>query len=264
MIKPNILMFHRVKISETQKINKFYFERKIVCKINTVYTIIEKYLKQGYKFGSIEQCFYSQKYFHLSFDDGFKEHLQLAYLLKDKYNLQNNFMSFSINVGNSFFQKYSGMDIIYEIIEKKRVENLLIFLDLTINTKIDEIKQAIAKLKPNKLFELNKEFKTETKNLIDTFLSEKEIVELSKHFEILSHGITHRFLTYNQENSKEEILQSKKYLEQKIGKPIEIFCYPEGKNNKEVQDYCKNAGYKFALSIRHEENNKFCIGRKII
>ena len=82
--------------------------------------------------------------------------------------------------------------------------------------------------------------------------------------QISSHGITHRFLIDHKIESKKEILQSKLILEKLINQNIDTFCYPEGKNDIELQNYCKNAGYKYALSIRHEASNKFCIGRKIM
>ena len=98
----------------------------------------------------------------------------------------------------------------------------------------------------------------------NTFLDKSEIIELSKIFKITSHGITHRFLNSHKKESEKEILQSKIILENITNQNIDTFCYPEGKNDNDLQNYCKKAGYKYALSIKHEENNKFCVGRKIM
>ena len=94
-------------------------------------------------------------------------------------------------------------------------------------------------------------------------MNSKEVEELSEMFQISSHGKSHRFLTRYQNISRLEIRQSKEILEQKLNKTINIFCYPEGKNDKTIQHYVKVAGFKYALSIRHEPDNNFCIGRII-
>lgn len=265
MKKPNILMFHRVELTKSQIINELYYKRSMVYKLSDLFQVIEKYINDGYIFGSIEQCFYLQKYFHLSFDDGFKEHLQLAKLLKKKYDLNYNDISFSINVNNSLKNKYTGMDIVYEIIEQGELDKLCELLKIkTTDFSINKVKQIIAKLKPEKLEKISNEFKTVTNALNDTFLNKNEVIKLSKLFKITSHGIAHRFLTYNKKDSEYEILQSKIILEKLTGKQINTFCYPEGKNDNSIQKYCKEAGYKYALSIRHEKNNLFCIGREIM
>ncbi len=265
MRKPNILMFHRVELNDKHKINSLYYKCKMVCKIDELFHTIKEYYSKGCKPGSIEQCFNSQKNFHLSFDDGFKEHLQLANLLKNKYKLNYNNVSFSINTNNSFTNKYTGMDIVYEIFAQGEKNELCDFLEIqTRNSGIKKIKEIITKLEPNKLIKINNEFKTITNILNDTFLNEKEVIELSKIFEITSHGITHRYLTYHNKESEKEISQSKISIEKRIGKQVNTFCYPEGKNDNSIQEYCKNAGYKFALSIRHEKDNKYCIGRKVM
>ena len=100
----------------------------MVIESEKVYAIIDQYLNDGYQFGSLKQCFLSNQFFHLSFDDGFKEHLKVAYLLKEKYHPPNNSISFAINVSNSFWGQYTGMDVIYSIIENGKLGELCDFL----------------------------------------------------------------------------------------------------------------------------------------
>ena len=260
----NILMFHRIQITSNQNMNLLYFKRKMVCSIENLFVIIDSYLKKGYQFGSIEQCFLSKKYFHLTFDDGFKEHLSVAYALKEKYQLQKQHASFCINFSNSFSGRYTGMDIIYAILEQGELQKFCDFLKTPKSKDIKKLKLIVARLPPTTLYQLSDAFSNLSIELQNCFLSENQIKKLSEHFQIASHGITHRFLTYHLETSKNEILQSKKMLQEKLNKTIEVFCYPEGKNNLPLQNHCKSAGYQFALSIRHEKNNPFCIGRKNI
>jgi len=269
MTPPNILMFHRVEVERNIQINKLYFKRGMVHHINTVSHIIDRYINDGYQFGSIGECCMDNRFFHLSFDDGFKEHFIVARILKDKYNLLSAHITFSINIGNSFSQDYTGMDVIYEIILNKKVEKLEKFLNQKLRKSnqqadITQIKSIIACLPPDELKRLSDDFRELKERLIHTFLNEREVRELSTLFNIASHGITHRFLTCCQEESRKEIFMSKKLLEEKTEKKIEIFCYPEGKNDAVIQKCCENAGYKLAFSIRHENRNDYCIGRKIV
>ena len=87
---------------------------------------------------------------------------------------------------------------------------------------------------------------------------------MSKLFNIISHGIYHRDLRYHKDISKNEILDSKKHLEKLCNNPIEVFCYPEGKNDEDIWQMCKDSGYKFGLSINHAPNNPYKIGRYCI
>ena len=262
---PNILMFHRVSLHNDQQINKFYFQRKMIIEIEYIYKLIDDYLKKGFKFGSIKQSLENKSYFHLSFDDGFREHLTVANLLKKRYKLDYNSVSFSINIANSMNNYYTGMDLIYSILANKQIVKLNHFFETNFELdNIPKIKKYIAILKPEQLKDFSNYFPELHKQLANIFLNKSEIIELSKIFKITSHGITHRYLTQHKKESKKEILQSKLILEDITNTKIDTFCYPEGRNDIELQEYCKDANYKYALSIRNEKNNNFCIGRKIM
>ena len=265
MKKPNILMFHRVQTDNKQQINNWYFQRKMIIEIEKLYKLIDNYLSKGYKEGSITECIENNNYFHLSFDDGFKEHLKIAYLLKEKYHFDCNSVSFSINITNSINHDFTGMDLVYSILANNQIEKLNHFVETGFDIEnIPEIKKYIANLAPEQLKLLSDYFPELHEQLKGIFLTKTEIIELSKMFKITSHGITHRFLTNHKHESKKEILQSKMILENITNQNIDTFCYPEGKSDNDLQNYCKKVGYKYALSIRHEENNKFCVGRKIM
>lgn len=91
----------------------------------------------------------------------------------------------------------------------------------------------------------NREFKKED------LLTDKEIVELSKDFEIGAHTITHPRLTkISLEEAKKEIVDSKKYLEKLLGKEIKSFCYPGGDYNKEIRALVEEAGFKYARTMK--------------
>ncbi len=263
MKQPNILMYHRIEIDNTNSINNLYYKRNMVVSVQNLFKTIDTYLQNGLKFGKIQSCLKFENCFHLTFDDGFKEHLEIAKILKQKYKIDFDCITFSVNVGNSYFQIYTGMDLIYTIFANNQQSKLFETINIKQTTDLQSIKNHIFTLNNNEILELSNQFSDLYPKLQNTFLTESEILELSKHFSIASHGITHRFLTSDIENSKIEIQQSKEFLERKINRNIDTFCYPEGKNNSEIQNFCKCAGYKFAFSIKHEQENNYCIGRII-
>jgi len=64
-----------------------------------------------------------------------------------------------------------------------------------------------------------------------------------------SHTLTHPFLNSlkSAKDLKKEIYGSKIALEEKLGRPVEIFAYPSGRFNAEVIQEVKEAGYQVAV-----------------
>ncbi len=64
-----------------------------------------------------------------------------------------------------------------------------------------------------------------------------------------SHALSHRVLTQikSEEDLRKEILDSKRILEEKLGRPVNTFCYPKGIFNQRVKELVKEAGYKVAV-----------------
>lgn len=73
----------------------------------------------------------------------------------------------------------------------------------------------------------------------------KEIDEAG--IEILSHTVNHHDLQKDPDQNR-EIINSKKYLENLLQKPILGFVYPSGKYNAETLKLVKASGYKFAMT----------------
>lgn len=82
-------------------------------------------------------------------------------------------------------------------------------------------------------------------------LSKSEIKTLIKAgFEIGSHGLSHKTLLGSEQvNAHNEINNSKKILEKKLGQKIRYFSYPHGKHNTQINNLVKNAGYSFGFSM---------------
>ncbi len=79
---------------------------------------------------------------------------------------------------------------------------------------------------------------------------EDEIIQLSKMHEIGAHTLTHPILTaIDSKNKQAEIAGSKKWLEDVIKKPVEMFCYPRGFFDKEAMDTVRQAGFIGARTV---------------
>ncbi len=70
-----------------------------------------------------------------------------------------------------------------------------------------------------------------------------------------SHSLSHPYLTrLSRRDSREEIVASKKKLEDTFGAPVEDFCYPYGNWNETVRDQVIEAGYRTACAVEFGVN----------
>src|SRR2546423_1439019 len=81
-----------------------------------------------------------------------------------------------------------------------------------------------------------------------------------------SHTLRHPFLTRaSASEAREEIVSSKKKLEDLLGVPVEHFCYPYGDWNRPIRDIVEAAGYKSACTtesgINTAETDRFALKR---
>ena len=64
---------------------------------------------------------------------------------------------------------------------------------------------------------------------------------------------------------KRQIFDSKKILEEKLGRPVTMFSYPEGRFNDKIKQLLKDAGYKLAVATspgkKYSSNDVFLIKR---
>lgn len=83
------------------------------------------------------------------------------------------------------------------------------------------------------------------------FLTLMQIKEMEKeNISFGSHTIDHFYLPaeIEEEELKVEIFDSKKILEQKLGRPVDYFCYPLGGYNEKIKQLVKEAGYRVATT----------------
>jgi peptidoglycan/xylan/chitin deacetylase (PgdA/CDA1 family) len=90
----------------------------------------------------------------------------------------------------------------------------------------------------------------------ESLMDESQVREwISAGHQIGSHSLTHPFLTrISPTHVREEIVGSKKKLEDMFGFPIHDFCYPYGDWNAAVRDAVIEAGYQSACTTEYGVN----------
>lgn len=88
-------------------------------------------------------------------------------------------------------------------------------------------------------------------------------------FEIASHGKTHEYFPFlSPDKIRNELHDSKCFLEDAFQQEIFSFCYPYGRFSKNAVEQVSNIGYKYAAGNlhfnSHNYNNNFCLQRRSI
>lgn len=86
--------------------------------------------------------------------------------------------------------------------------------------------------------------------VVSKMLPEEEIIEMSQYgIEFGAHTCTHpHLIRIPIETARNEILESKRKIEEMLKKPVTSFCYPYGKLNDTVKKIVIEAGYKCACA----------------
>lgn len=112
---------------------------------------------------------------------------------------------------------------------------------------------------------VNHQFATDSRG--ELVLSAEQLRRLAREgADIQSHGLTHRRLTkLPEKDAMREIADSKKILEDILGKTVDLFCYPYGDFNPRIEAMAKFAGYRAAISTvhgkTHRPDERYCLKR---
>ena len=105
---------------------------------------------------------------------------------------------------------------------------------------------------------------------IDAMLTWDQAREMSDAgVEIGAHTVTHPLLSYEDDASVErELKVCKQTLEEKLGREVRAFAYPNGDWNDRVRDQVAALGYRCAFTTRpawhHREENRYTISRVLL
>lgn len=206
----------------------------------------------------------------ITFDDGYANNYSHAFPLLLKYNLPASIYVTTISDANQDIlwpdyldvsvavctQTFSFREMNFAVNEKNvyvdtRTKLTLkeYFKQLDFPSKLDLMKQ----IPGGSQFKNHQELDVYWK-----LLSENQIIEMSKSPLITfgSHGYYHNSLDKIQfEAAKEEILKSKRYLENLISKPVDEMAYPDGTYTPDLIEYAASVGIsKQLLAGRRTEN----------
>jgi peptidoglycan/xylan/chitin deacetylase (PgdA/CDA1 family) len=71
-----------------------------------------------------------------------------------------------------------------------------------------------------------------------------------------AHGVTHKPLTeMNTSDAEQEIVRSRERVEELVGSPVRLFCYPDGKYNAEIRRLLEVRGFLAACATGRRINH---------
>ena len=240
---------------------------------------IKKFSKTGL-INSFEELFFDSDKYLPTFDDGFKDHIYAAEILK-KYNgiglffiptspLKNNIL-LDVHKTHLIMGKVKGLVALNELekyLNKNKIKNYFSQKEkLVYKTAYKQNDEDVYKKEFKKIMNYYGNLKLKTKILEhllqkfeinikpkDYYLNKKEIKYLSSLGMIIgSHSESHTLLSrLSYEKQFKEIKNSKTFLEKIINKNIDTFCYPYGGKisyNNNTLKILKKLKFKLAYSV---------------
>jgi peptidoglycan/xylan/chitin deacetylase (PgdA/CDA1 family) len=223
----------------------------------------------------------SQKMVCITFDDGYQNNLKAIEILRNN-NVSGTFFitSNAINSKTSIWTVNLSLLLlegsINKIIFNNKEYQVLTYEDRlhVFNIIRNQLKKLDSKLRNSIYEEILKQFpENELEQLLEKnnyfkMLTWNEIKEVqNENIQFHSHGHFHEIHNENQdiETLKNEILMSKKTIEDNLKNNVFLFAYPNGNYNSNSAIILNEVGYKGALILHEEkyigESNKYRISR---
>jgi len=275
-----ILMYHR--ILDEEDIERDHIQAGIIVS-RKVFEKQMAYISKKYNLLSLKELTEilkknqspPSKSIVITFDDGWRDNYQNAYPIMKKYNIPAAIFLATdfIDSDNLFWFEEIGMilakrkitsDKLWEIIEKARKERKSASPPQSSDSPksgadsidadrfIEELKQFDHDVILSIIGELRKESGISSEKIKGDrqTLSWDEVLEMSENgIDFGSHGCSHRILPgLERDEVKRELIESKRILEEKTGKTISLFSYPNGDFNEEIKKLVREAGYNCAVS----------------
>jgi peptidoglycan/xylan/chitin deacetylase (PgdA/CDA1 family) len=276
-----VLLYHRIVSKESTYLSKGpvvqhelkHFENEI------------KYLKRNYNLVSIDEVVSRMREgllsdkpsLSISFDDGYLDNYQFAYPILKRYGVPATIYIATSLIGTT--ERTWTDQIEFAIMETKKEEFELLELfggeTVEIKTKKQKLQANIRiaeamKFMPDqnrqglmgRLFQvLNVEKKAITNGKSRRMLNWEEVKEMAQEgITIGSHGHSHSILSRMQiHRAKEDILTSKKIMEEKLGTKVKHFSFPNGREedfSEELRDYCQEIGFESVASVIYGMNDQ--------
>lgn len=250
-----------------------------------------KYISRHYDVRLLEDIVFdknihtNKKLATVGFDDGYKDNIEYALGVLDKYKIKASFYVVTDCIEKNIPIWTHILDYSFQHTAVKEIDMDFDFLPAdckvsclaTWNDRIEYVK----KLKPavKKLSHFNKD---KVMNRVSETFKDIEIPKLMMNWQDLaqlksdghyigSHTISHHILDAMDDEIeiKKELVESKNVIFQKLGHyPISI-AYPNGNFNDNVIELCKEAGYSIGLTVEEgifdpAKDNVFAIPRNVL
>ncbi len=211
----------------------------------------------------------SDKFVTISFDDGYKDNIEFAASILEKYNCPASFYI----VTNSIDTNTPTWTYVVDHIISHTRKDRIVFPSDNAPMELKEIKllpekklsQSVRKIKPWLKSLSNQELNTMIRNIISQcndvtlpvgmMMSWNDIRELKAGgFYIGSHSHTHPMLASleSEDEIKDELVISAKRVKEETGTAPLTISYPVGNYDERVIRMAKECGYKWGLAVEHE------------
>lgn len=229
-----------------------------------------------------KSLFQNGKYATVVFDDGYKDNIEFAADILNKYNVKSSFYVVTDCIDNNKLTWTHLLEHLFQKTQKRELELPYLFMPENMRkvkflNKLDLL-SFVMKLKPF-LKSIKHEERMVVLNHITKHFSDVEYPELMMNWNDLrelyhsghyigSHGLTHSMLG-TMENKSDQIIelsQSANRISQELGySPVSI-SYPIGSYNSDTIDAAKTLGYKVGLAVKQaiynpQEDSDFEIPR---
>lgn len=276
-----ILMYHRVSPNNNdmflQSLTPESFEKQIQH-FQSEFTIID--LEELVK-SRISSCSLPKKVAVITFDDGYKDNYTYAYPILQKYDAPATIFIATgyINTGKLFW-----WDIIGYLCKHTHVGELKLngVCNCSMKTESDrmnakfQITQKLRRLSESQKWPIIKGLLEASEVILphnlgkDLILSWSEIERMAEGgITFGAHTVNHSILTKEPlEVAKKEIVQSKKEIEDMLGREVSTFSYPDGCFNNEIIDIVRKSGFTCAAAVSPlrlvgKKDNPYCLHRII-
>jgi peptidoglycan/xylan/chitin deacetylase (PgdA/CDA1 family) len=230
-----------------------------------------KYLVQNYEILSLDKLvqitksgkLLPEKAVVVTLDDGYKDNYLYAYPVFRKYNIPATIFLTTGYIGGS---ELFWWDKVAYIIENSTSIKKLDLKDLgsySLQSEPDRthvktiICEKLTKLPDNKKNSVIKNLLNTCQVEIPRDLGKKLVLSWEEVKEMDNAGVTFGAHSVNHpilinmplEQSKNEIVQSKRDIEEKLGKEVTAFSYPNGNFNAEIVELVRKSGFTCAVSV---------------
>jgi peptidoglycan/xylan/chitin deacetylase (PgdA/CDA1 family) len=196
----------------------------------------------------------------LTFDDGWKDTYTRAYPLLKKFGMPAVVFIATGSVGQTRGFWVEQLKRAWSI-SSVRTQAQQAWHQLSENNKrtaldlenlVERLKHMPAENRDLVLSKLVPAEETHDPESIDSMLTWQDVIELSRNgIEIGAHTVNHPLLTYEKDTTVDrELRLSKQILEEKIGKPIRTFAYPNGDCDGRIRHSVEQAGYEYAFTTQ--------------